>query len=147
MKYVVIVEKSANGFGADVPDLPGCAVVAETREEALELMRDAIDFHIRAVVPDRKLREAVSAAATTDAHRREMLKDIHLIEVAIEQGCPVVSLDEEARSLFRTAAEQVRSLRPVIWVNPVEPEEQVLRWLEEGAQSDPSRTLGTQANM
>ena len=38
MKYVVIIEKSANGFGAYVPDLPGCAVVAETREEALELL-------------------------------------------------------------------------------------------------------------
>ena len=36
MKYLVIVEKGANSFGAYVPDLPGCAVVAETRREAAD---------------------------------------------------------------------------------------------------------------
>jgi predicted RNase H-like HicB family nuclease len=46
MKYVVIVEKGANGFGAYVPDLPGCAVVGETREEAIKLMREAVELHI-----------------------------------------------------------------------------------------------------
>jgi predicted RNase H-like HicB family nuclease len=46
MKYVVIVEKGANSFGAYVPDLPGCAVVGETREEALQLIREAVKIHI-----------------------------------------------------------------------------------------------------
>lgn len=46
MKYVVIVEKGANSFGAYVPDLAGCAVVGETREEALRLIREAVELHI-----------------------------------------------------------------------------------------------------
>ena len=46
MKYAVIVEKSANGFGAYVPDLPGCAVVAETRDEAVKLIREAVALHL-----------------------------------------------------------------------------------------------------
>jgi predicted RNase H-like HicB family nuclease len=46
MKYVVIVEKGASSFGAYVPDLPGCAVVGETREEALQLIREAAELHI-----------------------------------------------------------------------------------------------------
>jgi len=46
MKYVVILEEGGNSFGAYVPDLPGCAVVGETREEALQLIRDAIELHI-----------------------------------------------------------------------------------------------------
>ena len=46
MKYLVIVEKSDNGFGAYVPDLPGCAAAAETREETLSLIQEAIEFHI-----------------------------------------------------------------------------------------------------
>jgi predicted RNase H-like HicB family nuclease len=46
MKYVVVMEKGANSWGAYVPDLPGCAVVAETREEALHLIREAIELHI-----------------------------------------------------------------------------------------------------
>jgi len=46
MKYVVIVEKGENSFGAYVPDLPGCAVVGETREEALRLIREAMELHV-----------------------------------------------------------------------------------------------------
>lgn len=46
MKYVVIIEKGTNSWGAYVPDLPGCAVVGETREEALRLIREAMEIHI-----------------------------------------------------------------------------------------------------
>jgi predicted RNase H-like HicB family nuclease len=46
MKYLVIVEGGANGFGAYVPDLPGCAVVGETREEALQLIHEAVELHV-----------------------------------------------------------------------------------------------------
>jgi predicted RNase H-like HicB family nuclease len=49
MKYVVVVEKSENGFGAYVPDLPGCAVVAETRDEALDLIREAVALHLESL--------------------------------------------------------------------------------------------------
>lgn len=46
MKYAVIVEKGENSFGAHVPDLPGCVAVAETKEEVLELIQEAIEFHL-----------------------------------------------------------------------------------------------------
>ncbi len=46
MKYLVVIEKGGNSFGAYVPDLPGCAVVGETREEALRLIREAVDLHV-----------------------------------------------------------------------------------------------------
>ena len=46
MKYLVVVEKSENGFGAYVPDLPGCVAVAETRKELVALIQEAIEFHI-----------------------------------------------------------------------------------------------------
>jgi predicted RNase H-like HicB family nuclease len=46
MQYLVIVEKSENGFGAYVPDLPGCVAAAETRAEVVSLIREAIEFHI-----------------------------------------------------------------------------------------------------
>ncbi len=46
MTYLVVIEKGGNSFGAYVPDLPGCAVVGETREEALELIREAVDIHV-----------------------------------------------------------------------------------------------------
>jgi predicted RNase H-like HicB family nuclease len=46
MKYLVVVEKSGNGFGAYVPDLPGCVSAAESRAEVVTLIREAIEFHI-----------------------------------------------------------------------------------------------------
>ena len=45
MRYLVVIEKGKSSWGAHVPDLPGCIVVAETREEVVELIREAIDFH------------------------------------------------------------------------------------------------------
>ncbi len=46
MQYAVIIEKSATGFGAFVPDLPGCVAVGETEDEVIQLIREAIEFHI-----------------------------------------------------------------------------------------------------
>ncbi len=49
MKCLVAVEKSGNGFGAYVPDLPGCVAVADTREEVVTLIQEAIEFHIESL--------------------------------------------------------------------------------------------------
>jgi predicted RNase H-like HicB family nuclease len=46
VKYVVIVEKGPTGFGAYVPDLPGCVAAAETRDEVVRLVQEAIEFQI-----------------------------------------------------------------------------------------------------
>jgi predicted RNase H-like HicB family nuclease len=46
MRYLVVVEEGPKSFGAYVPDLPGCVAAAETREEVLALIREAIEFHI-----------------------------------------------------------------------------------------------------
>ena len=47
MRYAVIYEKSATGYGAYVPDLPGLGVLGETLEEAKKLIREGIEIHIR----------------------------------------------------------------------------------------------------
>jgi len=49
MEYLVVVEKGNTGYGAYVPDLPGCVAVAETRREVLKLIREAIALHIDAL--------------------------------------------------------------------------------------------------
>ena len=49
MKYAVIIEKSDTGFGAYVPDLPGCVAVAESRKKAIGLIREAIQLHIQSM--------------------------------------------------------------------------------------------------
>jgi predicted RNase H-like HicB family nuclease len=52
MKYAVIVEKGADSFGAHVPDLPGCVAVAETKDQVLELIQEAIEFHLESLRED-----------------------------------------------------------------------------------------------
>ena len=52
MRYAVIVEEGENSFGAYVPDLPGCVAVADTREEVLELIQEAIEFHLEGLRED-----------------------------------------------------------------------------------------------
>jgi predicted RNase H-like HicB family nuclease len=46
MKYLIIIEKSENGFGAYAPDFEGVGVVGDTKEEVLELIKGAISMHI-----------------------------------------------------------------------------------------------------
>ena len=49
MEYLVVVEKGRSGYGAYVPDLPGCVAAGETRREVLKLIRDAVKLHIEAL--------------------------------------------------------------------------------------------------
>jgi predicted RNase H-like HicB family nuclease len=46
MRYAIVLEKGPTSYGAYVPDLPGCIAAAETEEEALKLIREAIELHI-----------------------------------------------------------------------------------------------------
>ena len=49
MKYAVIIEKGPNSYGAQVPDLPGCIAVAETRDEVCQLIQEAIELYVEAL--------------------------------------------------------------------------------------------------
>jgi predicted RNase H-like HicB family nuclease len=47
VRYAIIIEKASDGgFGAYVPDLPGCVGMGATKEEAMENIAEAIQFHI-----------------------------------------------------------------------------------------------------
>jgi predicted RNase H-like HicB family nuclease len=45
-EYSIIIEKGAGNRSAYCPDLPGVAAAAATEEEAMVLMREAIEFHL-----------------------------------------------------------------------------------------------------
>jgi predicted RNase H-like HicB family nuclease len=52
MQYMIVIEKGRASYGAYVPDLPGCVAVAKTKREAIKLIKEAIVFHIEALVED-----------------------------------------------------------------------------------------------
>mgnify|MGYP001817215868 CR=1 FL=1 len=49
MKYAVVIEQGPESFGAYAPDLPGCAVAGETREEVVQLIQEAIELHLQSL--------------------------------------------------------------------------------------------------
>ena len=52
MRYVVIYEKTATGYSAYVPDLPGCVAAASSLEDTESLMRGAIEMHLAGMRED-----------------------------------------------------------------------------------------------
>ena len=52
MKYPVIYEKSANGRGAYIPDLPGCVAPGFTLDETKRLIQESVALHLRAMRED-----------------------------------------------------------------------------------------------
>lgn len=62
MKFAVIFEASSTGYGAYVPDLPGCVAAGETLEETRALIAEAIAFHIEG------LREGGDAVPEPTSH-------------------------------------------------------------------------------
>jgi predicted RNase H-like HicB family nuclease len=69
-EYLVILEHGTDSWSAYVPDLPGCVAGADTREEVLALIREAIEMHIEGmkadgepVPPPTVTAESVSVAA------------------------------------------------------------------------------------
>ncbi len=45
-KYLIIIEKAENNYAAYCPDLVGVIATGSTKEETLELMKEAIEFHL-----------------------------------------------------------------------------------------------------
>ena len=47
---VVLMTEEGGGFSVTVPALPGCVSQGETREEALAMIREAIEVYIESLV-------------------------------------------------------------------------------------------------
>ena len=52
MRYAIVIERGPTSYGAYVPDLPGCVAAADTHDEVLRLIREAIQFHLEEMESD-----------------------------------------------------------------------------------------------
>jgi len=68
MQYAMIVEKGERNYSAYFPDLPGCVATGQTLEELKQVMRQALELHLRGLredglpIPEPSLVEYVEAA-------------------------------------------------------------------------------------
>ena len=49
MRYPVILHKSKYGYDVECPILPGCVSQGDTKEEALENIKDAIKVYLETI--------------------------------------------------------------------------------------------------
>jgi hypothetical protein len=91
------------------------------------------------------LKEAVEDLDLPDGQRLDLLKDLHLVEMALQTDGRVASLDESARGLFARASTSLRDLRSLTWVNPMRSEDGAIEWLEKMCPREPERSLGRHA--
>lgn len=54
MKFMIAIEPgdAKHAFGVVVPDLPGCFSAGDTLDEAIDMAREAIDFHCETLIED-----------------------------------------------------------------------------------------------
>lgn len=51
-EFLVVIEKTENGYSAYAPDLPGCVATGSSREEVEKNMHDAIELHVQGLLED-----------------------------------------------------------------------------------------------
>lgn len=76
-----------------------------------------------------------------DKQRKEVIKDIHLLEAAFESDRCIFSLDDKMRSLLQQAIECCPEIAGIIWANPDRDDEKIIIWLQSGVPDSKSRYL------
>ncbi len=51
-RFLIIIKKSKNNYGAYAPDVPGCIATGVTLEETIERMDSALHFHFEGLQED-----------------------------------------------------------------------------------------------
>ena len=51
-RFLIIIEKGNENYGAYSPDLPGCVAVGDTPEEVEKNMHEAIKMHVQGMIED-----------------------------------------------------------------------------------------------
>ena len=52
-QYAIVIERGEDGgYGAYVPDLPGCVAVAKSEADVRQLLKEAVELHLSAMRAD-----------------------------------------------------------------------------------------------
>ena len=52
LTYAVVIERTRNNYAAYAPDVPGCVSTAQTWDEMLAMIREALIAHIEFLIED-----------------------------------------------------------------------------------------------
>ncbi|MFI5382308.1 MAG: type II toxin-antitoxin system HicB family antitoxin [Tepidisphaerales bacterium] len=64
---IVIHKERDSAYGVTVPDLPGCISAGDTLEEAIGMVREAIELHLEGMIEDG---QAIPTPKSLEVHRK-----------------------------------------------------------------------------
>jgi len=108
-------------------------------------MKERNRLSILEINPDLKLREKIFMAPSIERDQfilKIVSDDIHLIELALATDKRIISTDDQVRNHLKSASKTVEEIKVILWANPLQTEENVIYWLENGAPEDENRTIG-----
>jgi predicted RNase H-like HicB family nuclease len=70
-RILIVLEKGPRNYSAYAPEVPGCVATGKTREETLQLMREALALHLQGMAEDGE-EMPLSAAPDDEAHFLEI---------------------------------------------------------------------------
>lgn len=107
----------------------------------LVAMRSRRKVIFKDIPTNHKLCQLLKANSSSDLASREIMKDSHLLEAALEFDKIVISLDETVRRYCATIAVTEDILKRIIWENPGSSADALSSWLKMGAPRTSNNTL------
>jgi predicted RNase H-like HicB family nuclease len=72
--HLIVIGRTATGYSAQCPDVPGCAAVGKTVEEVVANMKTALELHFEGMTEDG---EPIPKPNGVDSYR-DVMKDMDL---------------------------------------------------------------------
>ena len=98
-------------------------------------------WYVLAPEPDSGLTDHIYALECTARVRKEMLKDVHLLENALATDDVVLSQETNVFGLFCKYAVAIKIPRAVAWVNPADDAAACVAWIQAGAEAGKARCI------
>ena len=92
LRYAVVFEQTPNNYCAYAPDVPGCVSTGKTWDEMLEMIREALTFHVQETLEQGEpLPEPKMSVEEAMAYHNEPLEE-YVLKSYAEYGDPTDSL-------------------------------------------------------
>ena len=102
LKYAAVFEQTPNNYSAYVPDLPGCVSTGESLEDVQSTIREAITFHIEAMLEHGEpLPEPRMSQDEAEAHHNDVLAEYADTDSELPAMIGIVEVEIDTRQSAR----------------------------------------------
>ena len=81
-------------------------------------------------IENEELREKIAEAAEGEDIEKILMKDVHLLELALKTDRKILSLEKQCLKHFKEIVPKVKKISKIFWSNPDKPGDKTLEWLK-----------------